>query len=89
MGRFEFEAIKSVISRRKLPRSASDLRFVELVVSMSFPKAPLKRFNDPSGAYRERSWGTGDALTPLAPLGVPFIRGIWEAILERGWGSLN
>uniref|UniRef100_A0A452SU44 Hyaluronan mediated motility receptor n=1 Tax=Ursus americanus TaxID=9643 RepID=A0A452SU44_URSAM len=27
----------------------SDLQFVELVVNMSFPKAPLKRFNDPSG----------------------------------------
>lgn len=30
-------------------RRASDLRFVELVINMSFPKAPLKRFNDPSG----------------------------------------
>lgn len=35
---------------------------------MSFSKAPLKRFNDPSGAYGERIWGTEDALTPLAPL---------------------
>lgn len=34
---------------------------------MSFPKAPLKRFNDPSGAYGERSWGSGYVVTHLAP----------------------
>ncbi|KAL4684060.1 hypothetical protein H8959_021754 [Pygathrix nigripes] len=39
----------AVIIRIQLPRSASDLQFLELAVNMSFPKAPLKRFNDPSG----------------------------------------
>ena len=41
---------------------------MELVINMSFPKAPLKRFNDPSGAYGERSWGSGYVVTHLAAL---------------------
>lgn len=57
-----------MIGSRKLWRTARDLRFVESVVRMSFPKAPLKRFNDPSGAYGERSWGNGKC-HDLAPLG--------------------
>lgn len=37
-------------------------------IRMSFPKAPLKRFNDPSGAYRcgDRV-GRGCALVPQSP----------------------
>lgn len=38
---------------------------VDPAVRMSFPKAPLKRFNDPSGAYGCRSRvGRGRALDP-------------------------
>uniref|UniRef100_A0A2K6TBT7 Hyaluronan-mediated motility receptor C-terminal domain-containing protein n=1 Tax=Saimiri boliviensis boliviensis TaxID=39432 RepID=A0A2K6TBT7_SAIBB len=33
----------------QLRRSANDFRFLEPAVDMSFPKAPVKRFNDPSG----------------------------------------
>uniref|UniRef100_A0A2K5QPT9 Hyaluronan-mediated motility receptor C-terminal domain-containing protein n=1 Tax=Cebus imitator TaxID=2715852 RepID=A0A2K5QPT9_CEBIM len=38
-----------VIILIQLQRGANDFRFLELAVNMSFPKAPLKRFNDPSG----------------------------------------
>lgn len=68
-GDLNLKASNARICSRKLWRSASSLRFVQLVVIMSFPKAPLKRFNDPSGAYGERDWGSGVALTPLAPFG--------------------
>lgn len=58
------------------------------MVVMSFPKAPLKRFNDPSGAYRGRTWGAGVALTPLAPFD-PSVGGQLEAILGLAGGSFN
>ena len=67
-------------------RPVETFGFVELVVSMSFPKAPLKRFNDPSGAYGEKCWGTGYALTPLVLLGFPSSN---RRFLRLGWGSLN
>lgn len=55
LGHLNLKSVHSKSSTRKLARSAGTLRFVELVVSMSFPKAPLKRFNDPSGAYGGRN----------------------------------
>lgn len=38
---------------------------------MSFSKAPLKRFNDPSGTYGAQTWGprSGLALKALTLLG--------------------
>lgn len=75
-GDLNLKGCNARIRTRKLWRDASSLRLVELVVIMSFPKAPLKRFNDPSGAYGGRDWGTGVALTPLAPCGSPCQRAI-------------
>lgn len=50
VGRFEFETGRPARVSGELRWCAGQSRAVETPESMSFPKAPLKRFNDPSGS---------------------------------------